>query len=604
MSSTQQSPAAPLLRALRSTWLTRVGVVAVLMILGQTVWRGIYLSRGYFTQDDFDAMRLGRASPMGLDLLFQSSSGHFWPVQSAIVWSFAQLAGLDWFVAATSILLTQLVAGLLFWLVLSRILPATAWRLPVLALFLFSPLSLGSVQWWAQAVGYLPSTVCLLAALLGTLHWVQDGRRTGAWACVVFVTLGLLIQERAVFYPFVVLATMVLLEQDRGLLRRIRTVVRRRWALLLALTLVTLTFLVAHFLIALPTEARQGYTPATALRLLGNYVGRSLLPGLVGGPWTFRLDFGVVVVPPVVSVAVAAALIVLVLAWTMWRSRGQALGAWLLFAGYVLLNLAAVMVGRPQFGAKIGLLPRYAADVVPVAALALAFVVRSTPPRRAREPSQRSWERVRPALPWVTTAAIVTSCAVTTVAMAPVGYNRDDRQYVATLIRNLESSPQAVIYDSPVPENVMISWFGERANASTVLAGTEQHAVFDVPSENMMVVDRRGRLVDFYLSYATRAKRGPVEDCGYDVADRTVVRLPKRVAVKRAVVQVSYYAARQNVMTMQMGGVTQVLPIRPGTHMVSAVVSGTFDEVVLSQQDPSATACVGGLAIGFPAPES
>jgi hypothetical protein len=200
--------------------------------------------------------------------------------------------------------------------------------------------------------------------------------------------------------------------------------------------------------------------------------------------------------------------------------------------------------------------------------------------------------------------ALIVSCAVTTTTMASLGYNRDDKRYVDTLVRSLESQPDAVLFDSLVPDNVMISWFGDRRVTSTVLAGTEQHAVFDVPSENMRVVDRHGRLVDFYLSFPTRARPGPVEDCGYAVADRTVVPLPESVTVKRAVVEVSYFAARGGVMTLQAGGSVQALPVRAGTHAVYAVVSGTFDEVVLSQQDPSATACVGGLAIGFPAPES
>ena len=131
------------------------------------------------------------------------------------------------------------------------------WRLPLLGIFLFCPLSLGSIQWWAQAVAYLPSTACLFAALLGALHWVQDGRRLGAWACVFFVTVGLLIQERAVFYPFVILALLVLLDQDVGLLRRVIAVVRRRWVLLLGLAVVTAAFLMAHFVFALPSETRK-----------------------------------------------------------------------------------------------------------------------------------------------------------------------------------------------------------------------------------------------------------------------------------------------------------------------------------------------------------
>ena len=309
MTSLSQPPErGGLLRALRTTWLSAVGLCAMSLIIGQAVWRGVYLSRGYFTQDDFDLMRIGMERAMGPGLLLQNHSGHFWPVQWVVVWVTARSAGLDWFVAAASILGAQLVAGVLFWLILTRILPGSAWRLPLLGLFLFSPLSLGSTQWWAQSLAYLPSTVCLLAALLGALRWVQDGRRLGAWACVVFVAVGLLIQERAIFYPFVILAVLLLLDPTDGLVRRVRVVVRRRWVMLLGLAVVTLAFLVAHLVLALPTEARESYTAESVLRLMGNYVGRTLLPGLAGGPWSYRLVDGVVVVPAQLAVVAAAVL--------------------------------------------------------------------------------------------------------------------------------------------------------------------------------------------------------------------------------------------------------------------------------------------------------
>jgi hypothetical protein len=301
-------------------------------------------------------------------------------------------------------------------------------------------------------------------------------------------------------------------------------------------------------------------------------------------------------------VAAVAVLAAGLMVWTLWRSRGRAAGAWLLLWSYVFLNIAAVMVGRPQFGTQIGLLPRYAADVVPVAALALAFVVRSMRARPAHSSRFPRLGRMRPAVPWLVTVALVGSCALTTTAMAPSGYNRDDEEYVATLVRGLDSEPEAVLYDSLVPDNVMIGWFGDRRVTSTVLAGIDEHAVFDVPSENMRMVNGRGRLVDFFLSFPTRAPAGPVEGCGYPVARRSTIPLPKRLTVERAVVQISYFAARQNVMTLAAGDALQVVPVRRGAHVVDVVVSGTFDDVVLSQQDPAASACVTGLTVGFPAP--
>jgi hypothetical protein len=454
---------------------------------------------------------------------------------------------------------------------------------------------------------------------LGALYWVQDGRRAGAWACVVFVTVGQLIQERAIFYPFVVLGVLLLLDPNKGMLQRARSVLRRWWPMLLGLAATTTAFLVAHLLLARPTE-RQSYNAEGLLQLAGNYVGRTLLPGLAGGPWSLTVIYGGILVPAEISVVAVAILVAILMVWTLWRGRGLAAGAWLMFWCYVVLNLAAVMVGRPQFGTLIGLLPRYAADVVPVAAVSLAFVIRSVravPDPGAGPAGQRDvitrarlryasggwpWKgRWRTGLPWLATIALIMSCALTTTAIAPQGYNRDDEHYVATLLAGLHSDPEVVLYDSQVPDNVMISWFGDRRVTSTVLAGTDEHAVFDVPSENMRMVNDKGRLVDISLSYPTRARRGPVKRCGYAVGRRTTIPLPKRVRVRRAVMQLVYYADRQNVMTLGTGGKRQLVPIRRGAHGVNVVVSGSFDEVVLSQQDLG-TVCVTALTVGSPTP--
>ena len=99
---------------------------------------------------------------------------------------------------------------------------------------------------------------------------------------------------------------------------------------------------------------------------------------------------------------------------------------------------------------------------------------------------------VRPALPWLATVALVSVSQLRQRRWLRSDTG-DDKLYVGTLVSGLEARPLVGADDLPVPDNVMIGWFGERRATSTVLAGTEQHAVFDVPSENMMMVDDRGR---------------------------------------------------------------------------------------------------------------
>ena len=115
--------------------------------------------------------------PLSVDLLVQDYSGHLFPGGFLIAWLNTHLAPLDWSVAVVEIVVLQLVASVLAWLVLCRLLPGSWWRLPVLSAYLFCPLSLWPTQWWAVAIQYLPVSIFLFLATWALLHRLQDGSR-------------------------------------------------------------------------------------------------------------------------------------------------------------------------------------------------------------------------------------------------------------------------------------------------------------------------------------------------------------------------------------------------------------------------------------------
>ena len=109
-------------------WRSAAGAAALVLIGGQLLWRAVILGRGYFTQDDFLMLTLG-ARPLSLDLLVQDYSGHLFPGGFLFAWANTHLAPLDWTLAVVEIVVLQLVASALAWLVLCRLLPGSWWRL-------------------------------------------------------------------------------------------------------------------------------------------------------------------------------------------------------------------------------------------------------------------------------------------------------------------------------------------------------------------------------------------------------------------------------------------------------------------------------------------
>ena len=173
-------------------WRSTAGVAAAVLIAVQLGWRAVLLAHGYFTQDDFLMLTLG-ADPLSLDLLSQDYSGHLFPGGFLIAWLNTHLAPLDWTVAVVEIVVLQLIASVLAWLVLCRLLPGSWWRLPVLSAYLFCPLALWPTQWWAVAIQYLPVSIFLFLATWALLHRLQDGSRWSGPLVVLATVAGLLV---------------------------------------------------------------------------------------------------------------------------------------------------------------------------------------------------------------------------------------------------------------------------------------------------------------------------------------------------------------------------------------------------------------------------
>ena len=157
-------------------WRSAAGAAALVLIGGQLLWRAALLGRGYFTQDDFLMLTLG-ARPLSLDLLLQDYSGHLFPGGFLFAWANSHLAPLDWTLAVVEIVVLQLIASALAWLVLCRLLPGSWWRLAVLSVYLFCPLALWPTQWWAVAIQYLPVCIFLFLATWALLHRLQENSR-------------------------------------------------------------------------------------------------------------------------------------------------------------------------------------------------------------------------------------------------------------------------------------------------------------------------------------------------------------------------------------------------------------------------------------------
>ena len=308
---------------------------------------------------------------------------------------------------------------------------------------------------------------------------------------------------------------------------------------------------------------------------------------------------------------------------TLLRS-GSAVWGWLLLLTYTLADAVLLFGGRtgPDFGAALGLIPRYSADIVPVLVVGLGLVARATTATTATTvttarhstafaaPTPSGWRRSLPvALPVALALAYLASSAVSTAVVAPHSFNEDDRAYVEGIRADLRADPRAVLYDGIAPDNVMITWFGDLARVSTVVGSAPEEPVFDMPTYTMRMADTSGRLRLINLVGTVSDVKTRDRACVHRVNAQgiTPVELSGSSGSGKHLARVSYYTSASGFLVITTPGGDISLPLRPDLNVADVVVQGPVEQLDMRLEGPAdapadATVCVVDVLVGFPTP--
>ena len=601
MTDAAPGPVSP--RPAARVWAGRQAAAALGVIGVMVVWRGVLLRDSYFNQDDFVLTSLALDRPLTWDYLVEPWIGHVTPAQQLAYWVSARWAPLDWPPVALFILLTQTLTCVVMWHVLTRILPGRWVRVPLLAVLAWSPLTLATTLWWVAAMCLWPHLLFSLLAVLFLLRAHQDaGRRwVNLSVCVLATVAGLTWHERAVLIPPVLLGVAALLEDRGGPVRRVWRALRAYPALWLTFLVGLVGYLYAH------TQATAveggGNSLSESLRIAVTYIGENTVPGLMGGPWFAEVEGGAVAPP--VWVTVASWTLAVGLAVLLVRHGGRAAPWALVFLFlYIVGDLSMLLAGRGSFGRVIGLDPRYSADIVHVAVLAVALALRGSPPLlRMRSVTAASWPRVRTAGLVTGTLAFLVACILGTNLLVPHFQNTEDRAYLTQLRADLAADPNSVILDELAPPEVVLPLFGLESSLSRILRPLPESPAFEQPSAHLKLVHDDGSLHPVDLFGAIPADDGPVQGCGYPVSS-VGKQIPLRVGIAgRLVVRVAYFTDTESTVEMTGRGHSAVFLARPGPNVVFVPLPFSDEDlssVGLRVEGPG-TLCVRELSAGLPA---
>ena len=598
--------------------IERACYVLVAVSLLVWIWAA---SRSYFRQDDFVYFHRAATRPLDFDFLFDGYEGHLMPGQFLLVEGVVRVAPLSWAAAVAVVLAFRLVAGVAFVRLLVGLFGRRPAVLAPLALFLFSPLLVLPFLWWAAALQVLTLQAATVLAALAHARHLRTGRTRDAALAVLAVAGGLFFWEKALLIPLVLVGVEVMARRSG-----MPIAPTRRRPVWLAHVLLA-TGYVALYLWRIEPVGRRAApaSPADVAGLSREVLLEGFLPGLIGGPWRGGYSSSIAPAPGTAGIVVALAIVGAIIAATCLARPRSAVPAWLVLGGYLAFDIGLIAAVRLDFlGPSIGRDPRYTADAVVVAALALAFallpVAGAPPPELPARPVSR--KRAATALrsrladrgaPRAVAAALVllpaylVGCLLTTGLAAQHMERISGRSFVETATAELQKQSGAVVWDGPVPENVIASLFDEDARVSRVFAPLPSPPRFNEPTGDLRMVDGLGlvRPVDVVPEARSRPSRDRACGYGVQVGRQRSIPLDGVAWARQQVIRVGYYAARALPGTVTADLTVTRVVFQQGLHYLYTVVEGPVAQLSLGLDpaDGVGGICATGVVVGQPWPK-
>ena len=603
-----------------------VGFAATAVVALIALVRTVGASRGWFSNDDlgWQGVAAGYGSPSGT-LLATPWNSHLQPVEWVLIWGFAHLAPLQfWPVVVSTAVLVPAHGGVMF-LLLRRLFGARPEILPLLALGVGSSLTLAASLWWAVQLVQLPLLILSTLTVWAFLGYLQRRRRRDLALTAALFTGALLVSERAVLLPVLLLLLHVGWFSGRqSLTARVRHTLRSGWRLWGSLTAVGLVY-VAWYVTTAPSAAGPAASPRLFVGVAWQALLHALAPAVLGGPWTWQpIDDVASVAAPGQATQLAGLLVVLALiGWSCatWRHAARGWGLLLVFLGVGTVLLTVTRA--PYIGPVIGREYRYFTELALVAPLALGLAMlplrwqaADADPlqleRRPTAPEVRtalvSWtpvgavlRRRRPVLLGLATAAFLAGTTISSARYDTNWSTNSARTWVTAAERELRAHPEARLVDMPVPSAVVPTISGFYTRTKVVLrpvVAPQRFLTSGAAGDELRALGPDGTLRAVVVSgvYSTP---GPVPGCGWLVSqDRVVIPLVASTSDGHWLVRMAYFTDADRTTRLTAGRTTTPVLLHRGLHVVYLAADGPIDALSVSGVPTRGAVCVSDVQAG------
>jgi hypothetical protein len=538
-----------------SLTLSREHLVVAAIVVGQALWLGMVMRRGWYSAADLPNIAYATGRPLDWDYLTSTLGGHFGVAQRLVYWVLNRAAPLEWWVTILIRLTFQALTTVLLWKLFRDLVGPRTWLWVVLVGYASSPYLVPGTAALNSGLGLEISQACLVGALLAHVRYARE-RRLGQAVLVAVLVLVMLAFAQGSLPALVFLPVLSLFFLQQGSWReRLRgeLLLWRGW-LLLGLALVAFAGL---YLTGDYNSPSSEFTTPDALWLAGQAWLVILGPALVGGPWRFSSlpdQWSAYADPPLAVLVLGQVALIGLIVLSVRRSGKIALVAWAIPVWTAMASLVLVGVGRWWWlGEVIPSALRYS-HFVPVAlALGVVLAFGGQPiARSVTRSDRRAWSKQRQrALVGGAAGLLVAASAYSTWKFAEVFWENPADEYTAALLSDTEErGPDVQVFDTLLPESIVP--YVSQMYVSDLLALGGASAQVGGQSNNRLTVDTDGRLVAARFLKVSDFFGPAKKSCGIHVYGEGTTRIPLSLVTqsKEWFLQLELYQPKDNRVTM------------------------------------------------------
>ncbi|MEV1072159.1 hypothetical protein AB0J15_09570 [Micromonospora parva] len=589
--------------------------MAIALIVVSVAWRAGLATRGWFSQDEFVIAAQVLDTRLDADFLLRTFNNHLMPGGLLVAWAMVRVAGFVTWPWVLLLAVGQAAIGFAVYRLLRDLL-RPGWGLLIpLCLFVFSPLTLEVSSLWLVGLLVMPMQLALVMAATAQVWYVRTGRLRHLVVVVLWVVFGLLFDTKSLLIVPLLFLLTVFLFTSGGPWRSLVTTVRRHWPAWLVLGALSGAYL-AFYLTRPARELDEPTSVGQVLKFLGDLVGETVVPGLLGGPWRWAYaGDGPPAVNPYdiakwLSWAVLGALIVVTA-----RRRPSARRAWLLllcYLGLVAALFAVTRLGGP-LGSFVGIIPRYVADVVLVAAICVGAALLGT--KDADEDDVSAWpvptvlrEPGAFAVGLVSIIVVLATIGVGTLwSTARFGDNwstKYGRDYLATTqIELAAAAPGTVFLETTVPDRVIAGYFWPDNLQSHFFRPAERRPTFVEEAEKPFMFDDFGRIRPVAVQ-GRKVVPGTVPNCGHLAEGGVPARIPLDGYLEEwpYAVHFGYVSSGDSTALFRLGDAVRVITLKRGLNDVFFLLEGAGDAVEVTVSTSGVRVCTQLITVGRAVP--